>query len=139
MLLSGAVIGSVNDMSAVFYNPGALGYLIKPELVLSASAYQLRQLNIKDGGGREVDLGSSQINLIPNLVAGSFRFNFHGDQQTRILGFDPLSLQRRDSDERAGQFDLDPDIPGDEFFSGGLSAASISARSGWTDLGQGFG
>ena len=51
MLLSGSVIGSVNDMSAVFYNPGALGYLIKPELVLSASAYQIRQLKVKDGGG----------------------------------------------------------------------------------------
>ena len=41
MLLSGAVIGSVHDMSATFYNPGALGYIDKPDLLLSANAYQM--------------------------------------------------------------------------------------------------
>ncbi|MEE9578502.1 MAG: hypothetical protein V3W24_02925, partial [Gemmatimonadota bacterium] len=33
-LLAGAVIGSVDDVSSVFYNPGALALLEKPELLL---------------------------------------------------------------------------------------------------------
>jgi len=33
MLLSGAVVGSIGDMSATYYNPGALGYIKKPGLL----------------------------------------------------------------------------------------------------------
>lgn len=133
MLLSGSVIGSVDDMSAVFYNPGALGYLEKPELVLSASAYQLRQLKVKDGAGRGVDLGSSQINLIPNLIAGSFKFNFHGPNK---LAYSVLTRYRFGAEfqtSRMGQADLDPDTPGDEFYSGGL-ISSIRVSDVWVGL-----
>ena len=140
MLLSGSVIGSINDMSAVFYNPGALGYLKKPELVLSASAYQFRQLKVKDGGGRGVDLGNSHINLIPNLVAGTFRFNFQGPNK---LAYSVLTRYRFSAELQAskvGEFDLDPDTPGDEFASGGLTN-SINVSEVWVGLtwARGFG
>lgn len=52
MLLGGAVIGSVTDMSATYYNPGALGYIENPELLLSANTYQIETLGVKDGGAR---------------------------------------------------------------------------------------
>ena len=133
MLLSGSVIGSVNDMSAVFYNPGALGYLEKPELLLSASAYQLRKLEVKDGGGRGVDLGSSKINLIPNLFAGSFRVNFHGPNK---LAYSVLTRYRFDAEleaSRIDELDLDPDIPGDETVAGGLRS-SVSVSEVWAGL-----
>jgi hypothetical protein len=133
MLLSGAVIGSVDDMSAVFYNPGALGYLKKPELVLSASAYQLRKLNVKDAGGRGVDLGSSKINLIPNLIAGTFRFNFHGANK---LAYSVMTRYRFDAEIQTSlveEVDLDPDIPGDETVAGGL-LSSIGVSEVWVGL-----
>ena len=47
MLLGGAVIGSANDMSATYYNPGALGYIKEPEVLLSANAYQIEKLSIR--------------------------------------------------------------------------------------------
>lgn len=124
MLLSGAVIGSVNDMSAVFYNPGALGYLAKPQLVLSASAYQARSLKVEDEGGRGVNLGSSSVNLIPNLVAGSFRFKFHGSNK---LAYSVLSRYRFQADvrtNRIGEADLNPELPGEENYAAGLASGT---------------
>ena len=40
MMLSGVVIGSIHDMSATYYNPGALGYVEQPEVLLSANVYR---------------------------------------------------------------------------------------------------
>ena len=37
MLLGGTIVGSVKDMSATYYNPGALGYIENPELLVSAN------------------------------------------------------------------------------------------------------
>jgi len=124
MLLCGAVSGSVNDMSAVYYNPGALGYLEQPEVVLSANAFQLRRLTIKDGAGEGIDLGTTDFNPIPNLFAGAVRFNFHGRNR---LAYSVLSRYRFDArvqESLVGEFDLNPDVPGEEAFAGGVVAGA---------------
>ena len=56
MLLSGVMIGSVHDMSATFYNPGALGHIAEPELLLSANVYRNESLTVRDGAGVPTEL-----------------------------------------------------------------------------------
>jgi hypothetical protein len=120
MLLSGSVIGSVNDMSAVYYNPGALGYIENPELVLSANAYQIRSINVRDGAGKGFDLESSGFNPIPNLLAGTFRFNFYGPNKLAYSALSRHSFEATLQGSRSAVKDIDPDLPGDEIFAGGL-------------------
>ena len=43
-LLGGAVIGSVDDLSATYYNPAALALVDDPSVLLSAQAFQYRKL-----------------------------------------------------------------------------------------------
>jgi len=57
-LLGGAVIGSVNDNTAVFYNPGALGFIDTGALSINATAYQLDKIGIYNALDKQKDLKS---------------------------------------------------------------------------------
>ena len=50
-LLGGAVIGSVSDLSATFYNPGAVALFPDRSFVLSAMVYQIETITVDDGAG----------------------------------------------------------------------------------------
>ncbi|UCH84203.1 MAG: hypothetical protein JSW50_00510, partial [Candidatus Latescibacterota bacterium] len=107
-LLSGSVIGSVNDMSAVYYNPGALGYLEKPEISLTMNAFRLLRVRVKDGAGEGLDLSTLKFNPVPGLFAGVFRFNFYGPNR---LAYSIMARHRfkvRLQEGNTGEFDLDP-------------------------------
>jgi hypothetical protein len=75
-LLGGAVIGSVSDMAATYYNPAALALFPNPEILLSGKVYQVNTLTIKGGADEGEDLSSSQIEAAPTLFAGSFTFDW---------------------------------------------------------------
>ena len=45
-LLGGLVIGSVNDVSATYYNPGYLGLVEDPEIIIGAKIYELNNYKI---------------------------------------------------------------------------------------------
>lgn len=83
-LMSGSVVGSVNDLGAVFYNPARLALQDDPSFLISAKAYQNVSLKVKDGIG-EADLGTSVFGSAPTLAAASFNLDsvkwlkfFHG-------------------------------------------------------------
>ncbi len=124
MLLGGAVIGTVHDMSATYYNPGALGYVKEPELLLSANAYQLSALKIEGGGGRGIDLESSDFNLLPNMLSGAFKSSWLGENR---IAYSFLTRHRFNAETKGGRTtrtDALPGIPGDEDFAGGLYASA---------------
>jgi len=75
MLLSGAVIGSVDDLGAVFYNPARLALQENPTFLISAKAYQYTTLKLKDGFGT-ADLDNTSFGEAPTLAAGSFNIKF---------------------------------------------------------------
>ncbi|MCH7548354.1 MAG: hypothetical protein IH969_02255 [Candidatus Krumholzibacteriota bacterium] len=132
MLLGGAVIGSVTDMSATFYNPGALGYIENPELLLSANAYQIETLKVTDGAGEGIDLTSTQFNLLPNMLAGAFRKSWLGKNK---IAYSFLTRHRFDAEVKGAttdRIDILPD-PGDEEFAGALSRQE-DARELWTGI-----
>jgi hypothetical protein len=67
-LLGGAVIGSVSDLSATYYNPGMLAVNREQGLLLGANVYQFQQYKVEQSSrGTTTDtwLGPS-----PGLVAG---------------------------------------------------------------------
>ena len=69
-LLGGVVIGSPGDISAVFYNPGALALSGPTELLLAGNAYQYQKVAVSDGSGPGRSLISSTVSAVPSLFAG---------------------------------------------------------------------
>ncbi len=72
VLLNGAVIGSVTDAGAVFYNPARLLHQEERVVVASAKAYEWTQTRVDDGLGEGEDLARSGFRSIPSFVVGTF-------------------------------------------------------------------
>ncbi len=68
-LLGGAVIGSVSDLSATYYNPGAVSLFENPKLILSAKVYEYDWIKIENGAGANRDLTSQKFGAAPNFFA----------------------------------------------------------------------
>jgi len=83
-LLGGTVIGSVSDLSATYYNPGAIALFPDIKFILSAQVYQLDNYKIKDGAGKGKDLDYSSLIPSPNFVAFNIKFDFLGDDRLAI-------------------------------------------------------
>lgn len=90
-MLGGAVIGSVSDMAATYYNPAALALFPNPEILLSGKVYQVNTLTLKGGADEGVDLSSSQVEAAPTLFAGSFTFDWLKNQK---LAYSIMTRQR---------------------------------------------
>ena len=121
-ILGGAVIGSVSDLSATFYNPGAIALFPDVKFILSAQVYQLDNYTIVDGAAKGVDLKYSSIVPSPNFVAFDFDFSFLGDDR---LAFSILTRQNANvefSTRIIDSLDVIPSSPGKENFAGGIDA-----------------
>lgn len=84
-LLGGAVVGSVRDNSAIFYNPGALGFVDSSSISIAANSFQFERANIENGGGKGVDFTSKKIQTVP-LVSISTSFKFKPNSKS-TFGF----------------------------------------------------
>ncbi len=80
-LLAGAVIGSVDDVSAVFYNPGALALIESAELLLSGNVFEYTSVNYSGLVGGDEDFDSNRFKSVPSMVAGEFPFKFLGENR----------------------------------------------------------
>jgi len=88
-LLGGAVIGSVDDVSGTFYNPGAVAQATDLAFAVSTNVFEYEIVRLEDGGGEGVDLGTAKSGLRPSLVAGTItRKLFDGDG---ILAYSALT------------------------------------------------
>ena len=118
MLLSGTVNASVEDLGAVFYNPGRLGMIENPAFVISAKVYEWSTIRIKDGLDEGVDLNKSSFGGAPSLVAGTFSVPFLKDHK---FAYSFLTRQKTKADffvrveEEDAEFDY---IPGKVLFNG---------------------
>ncbi|MGB2959612.1 MAG: hypothetical protein WBD30_12065 [Bacteroidota bacterium] len=69
-LLGGAVIGSVADLSATYYNPGWLALKKDAGVILSARVYDVNTLEIEGDGIQKRSISSFGISPSPSLIAG---------------------------------------------------------------------
>ncbi|MCX6248221.1 MAG: hypothetical protein NTW10_10840 [Bacteroidetes bacterium] len=69
-LMGGAMIGGVRDNTAIFYNPGALGFITIPSLSVDANVYKVDKIFIEDGAGTGLNLNSAQLSIYPQIISG---------------------------------------------------------------------
>jgi len=75
-LLGGLVIGSVVDISAVYYNPGALSLIADPELISTSKLFELSDYSADGVENRPLKLNDLRIDQAPGFFAGTMPFKF---------------------------------------------------------------
>lgn len=104
-LLGGAIIGSVGDISAVYYNPGALSLIEGPEVLIAGRVFEFTSFKIKDPNSEGVELAQTSPRLVPSLFAGSHRLN-----EKNRLAYSLLTRYDSRFRLRSNNQDLDFDI-----------------------------
>lgn len=118
MLLSGSVIGGVEDLGAVYYNPARLALIPNPAFLLSASVYEYNSLALSDALGKNKSLSKSEIKGVPTLAAGTFKVKFlpkhHFAYAIMTRQMSDLGFSYRNEVEE----DVFSTLPGVEWFNG---------------------
>ncbi|WP_320280565.1 hypothetical protein [Draconibacterium sp. IB214405] len=122
MLLSNSVIGSVDDLGAVYYNPGRLGLIENPAFVITGKIYQLSKTSFQKltGDTPDATIRRSRFGGAPSLMAGSYKID-----KWKKHHFAYAFLTRRNIDlsvkSSVDSFgDEIDELPGNEYLSGGI-------------------
>jgi hypothetical protein len=131
-LLGGLVVGGVGDLSATYYNPGAVVKTTDQNLVLSTQAYELSSRTFTGLPGQINELKTVQFKLAPTIFA--FRITRKDKPNQLVLsGLTRYQSEFRDAFYVIDTRDVISTSPGDEYFSGSLQL-DIKTFEGWGGL-----
>jgi len=99
-LLGGVVVGSSRDLSATFYNPGALAMTRDPSLLASVESFEATRLQAKSPPP-VLDFKDTTIRPAPSLFAFALPRSWTGDHTVVVSG-----LTRQDFDLRIDNWQL---------------------------------
>ncbi len=118
LLLNGAVIGSVTDAGAVFYNPARLLHQEAPSFVASARLYEWTEIRVKDGLGDGRNLEQVRFGGAPGFIVGTFTLPFLDGHQFAygVLTRHRANVRFNLREERRDRFI--PSLPGTDTFVG---------------------
>lgn len=119
-LLGGAVIGSVSDLSATYYNPGAIALFEDIQFILSARIYQFENYTLKGGAGEGIDLDFSNVTPSPSFIAFDLDFGFLGEDKLAVSLLTRQSTSFEFSTRIIDSLDIIESSPGKESFAGGF-------------------
>ena len=124
-LLGGAVIGSVSDLSATYYNPGAIALFEDIQFILSARVYQYEKYTVEDGAGEGIDLDFSNITPSPSFIAFDIDFDFLGNDKLALSILTRQSANFEFITRIIDSLEVIGSSPGKEHFAGGFEIEKI--------------
>jgi long-subunit fatty acid transport protein len=69
-MLGGSVTAGINDISSIYYNPGALSFIENSSVSLETATLFGSGLKIENGAGQDINIKSNFLDIIPSLIGG---------------------------------------------------------------------
>jgi hypothetical protein len=136
-LTAGAQVAGVRDNSAIYYNPGAMGFIQSSKISLSANLYDLELIKLKNVAGEGLDARSTRVLLYPQFTGGCFELK----KTPKLKLFYGLLMRNRTSIrynvETQMFYDVIKGAPGNEFYKARLEY-DYNATETWAGLGLGY-
>jgi hypothetical protein len=92
-LTEGTLVGGVEDLSAIYYNPGALALIDEPRFLFGLTSIELATIKAPNAAGQDLNFDSFVFDIVPSVVAGHIGAN---DGQANHFAF--AFLSRHDTD-----------------------------------------
>ena len=131
VLLGGQVIGSVLDISGIYYNPGGLSLLEDPDTLLAARVFHWPHYSIEGLVGTDRSLMSSFFDTAPGIVAGLLKFSWLKDHRIGYSIISRQSVDMRFSGTVIASGDAIPDYPGNESIVAGFHLNEKLSEPWW--------
>lgn len=135
--LGGAGTAGLEDYSMVYYNAAAMKMVEKSNLSISINAYQFRTFNQKNALGPKQDLKSSQLSVVPNILAGILVLK---NKPKWRLGYNVLSKNNYSNKldlQHQGKYDAVASTSGFENIVGSYNF-EIHNNEYWAGIGIGY-
>jgi len=111
-LLGGLVIGSVNGLSATFYNPGSLPLMDHNQVILASRVFEFANTSLKNLVMTEPDLSSTYLGPVPTMLAGALKRGGFGRHWLGYCYLTRQSIHLDVSGTGTSTMDLTPSVPG---------------------------
>jgi hypothetical protein len=115
-LLGGTAVVGVTDNSAIYYNPGALGFIDSARITASSFVYGMEFIKLKNGAGQGLDLKAIRVTILPQLIAGSIPVKKVPNLKFMVGTFMRSRTIVRLTRESEGYYDVIPGSPGLEYY-----------------------
>ena len=115
-LLGGAMTAGANDNSAMYYNPARLGFIESPKISVSANAYGIDIVKLKNAAGTKLDLKSTKLLLYPQIAAGSLIIKKNPKFKMVYGSLIRYRTSLHYEQTNTMNYDVFTKLPGDEFY-----------------------
>lgn len=136
-MLCGAVVGSVRDNSAIYYNPGAQAFITNSSLSVVGNIYFHDYLEMENAAGDGLNLYGNNLDAYPQIISGVIK-NPKRPALTINYSFFNRHLSKINSRAKNTMYyDVYEDIPGDELYNG-IFEYDDRTREDWLGAGYGY-
>jgi hypothetical protein len=136
-LVGGAVTSSVRDNSAIYYNPGALGFIKNSNIGLSANIVNLYTYYIKNGAGEGKNFYYPNLNFVPQFISGVLKLERIPDVTFTYAAFSKQQSKIQFRQTSDVTLDLFSQFPGEEEFLSNYQYQNEIIET-WVGIGAGY-